>query len=234
MARAGGSWRLLPHDFPPWGTVYWYFKQWHDDGTVQRVHDALRDRVRAADGREAEPTAAVLDSQSVKGADTVGAATRGYDAGKRINGRKRFLVTDTLGLLLVVVVVSAGVHDTVGGRRALHRLKTRHRSVRHVWADSGFAGGPVEFARRALGMALEIVRKPAGQRGFEVHPRRWVVERTNGWLTGHRRLARDYERDPAHSEAMIRWSMIGVIVRRAAPARSTRRPGPRPLRKVMT
>jgi transposase len=232
MAKAGGAWRLLPHDFPPWQTVYWYFAQWHDDGTVERVHDALRDQVRAAEGRKAGPTAAIVDSQSVKGADTVGAATRGFDAGKRINGRKRFLVTDTLGLILTVAVTAASVHDTVGGRRVLFRTRQRHRTVRHVWADSGFAGKPVEFASRVLGQTLEIVRKPASQKGFEVHPRRWVIERTNGWITGHRRLARDYERHTGHSEAMIHWTMIGVIARRLTRDRPATRNGPVSLRRT--
>jgi transposase len=151
----------------------------------------------------------------VKGADTVGRETRGYDAGKKINGRKRFIVTDTLGLLMVVTVLAASVQDRDGAKAVL--LDTYLRTpVRFVFADGGFAGRLLEWATRILATTLHIVRKPAGQQGFAVIPRRWAVERTLGWLTAHRRLARDYERDPANSEAMIRWAAINTITRRLA------------------
>jgi transposase len=213
VVRTGCAWRYLPVDFPPWQTVYGHFKQFNERGTTERILDELREQVRIAHGRDPEPTAGIIDSQSVKGADTVGAHSRGYDAGKKINGRKRFIVTDTLGLLVVVCVMAASWQDRDGGKTAL--LSTYVATpIRHVFADSGFAGRLVDWATARLRMTLDIVRKPAEQRGFAVHPRRWVVERTLSWLTAHRRLARDYERDPAVSEHMIRWAAIGGMLTR--------------------
>jgi transposase len=213
VVRTGCAWRYLPVDFPPWQTVYGHFKQFNERGTTERILDELRAQVRIAHGRDPEPTAGIIDSQSVKGADTVGADSRGYDAGKKINGRKRFIVTDTLGLLVVVCVMAASWQDRDGGKTAL--LSTYLATpIRHVFADSGFAGRLVDWATARLRMTLDIVRKPAEQRGFAVHPRRWVVERTLSWLTAHRRLARDYERDPAVSEHMIRWAAIGGMLTR--------------------
>lgn len=217
LIRTGCSWRQLPSDFPPWKTVYWYFACWVDDGTLDRAHDTLGIRVRRADGRDGPPTAGVVDSQSVPGADTVGSASRGYDAGKKINGRKRHIVVDTLGLLLVVLVTAASVQDRDGGRRVMLICRQAHPTVRLVWADGGYAGQLVSWAKTMLDLVVSIVAKPAGQRGFAVLPRRWVVERTFAWLTKCRRIDRDYERLPEHSEAMIKWAMVGVMTRRLAP-----------------
>ena len=215
VVRAGCSWRQLPADFPPWQTVYWYFNQWEQAGATEKILPVVRAQLRVQEGRNPEPSAGLIDSQSVKGADTVGRDTRGYDAGKKINGRKRFIVTDTLGLLLVVVVLSASVQDRDGAKSVL--LDTYLRTpVRFVFADGGFAGRLLEWTQQILVTTLQIVRKPADQRGFAVIPRRWAVERTFAWLTAHRRLARDYERDPAVSEAMIRWAAINTISRRIA------------------
>lgn len=150
-----------------------------------------------------------MDSQSVKGADIVGADSRGYDAGKKINGRKRHIVTDTLGLLVVVLVTTAGLQDRDGGRRVLAKTKMKMPSIALVFADGGYAGKLLAFAACYMRIAVEIVRRPAGQRTFEVLPRRWVIERTLSWLMRTRRLARDYERLPEHSEAFVRWSMRG-------------------------
>ncbi|MDQ0831424.1 transposase [Streptomyces achromogenes] len=227
VVRTGCAWRQLPKDFPPWPTAYWYFTWWHDDGTVERIHDALRGKVRKADGRNAEPTAALIDSQSVRTADTVLAATRGFDAGKKVKGRKRFIVTDTLGLLLAVHVVAANVQDRDGARRSLLWTRLDHPSVQKIWADQGFAGRLVDWTAHVLGRELDIVRKDPGQRGFRVQPKRWAVERTFSWLIAHRRLARDYETNPAYAETMIRWAMIGVMVRRLSRGRAAVRSGPR-------
>jgi transposase len=221
--RTGCSWRQLPHDFPPWDTVYWYFKTWNETGVTDRIHDALRAAVRDADGRDPMASAGIVDAQSVNGADTVGSATRGYDAGKKVNGRKRHVVTDTLGLLVVVLVTAASVQDRDGGRRVLARAKMAMPSIALVWADGGYAGKLIAWVRQRCRILLEIVHKPEGQRTFEVLPRRWMVERTLSWLVRCRRLDRDYERLPEHSEAMIKWSMIGLMARRLAPA-SGRRP----------
>jgi transposase len=225
VVRTGCAWRYLPVDFPPWQTVYGHFKQFNQRGTTERILDELREQVRVAQGREPEPSAGIIDSQSVKGADTVGRQSRGYDAGKKINGRKRFIITDTLGLLVTVCVMAASWQDRDGAKTAL--LSTYLATpIRYLFADQGFAGRLVDWAATHLRMTLQIVRKPAEQRGFAVHPRRWVVERTLAWLTAHRRLARDYERDPAVSEHMIRWAaiggMLGYLTRGGPALRQTR------------
>jgi transposase len=222
VVRTGCSWRQLPADFPPWQTVYWHFTQLNARGVTERLLDELREQVRLAEGREADPTAGIIDTQSIKGADTVGRDSRGYDAGKKVNGRKRFIVTDTLGLLIVVSVVAASIQDRDGAKYAL--LCTYLATpIRFVFADAGFAGQLVDWAQRVLKTTLHIVRKPPGQQGFAVQPRRWVVERTLAWLTNHRRLARDYERDPAVSEAMIRWAAINQMIRRLTRGQPTNR-----------
>ena len=224
MARAGCSWRMLPRDLPPWQTVYGYFRAWRKDGTLDRVHDALRERVRVQEeGREAQPSAGIVDSQSVKGADTVSQDTRGYDAGKTINGRKRHIVVDTIGLLLVVVVTAASVQDRDGARPTLKRLHAAFAGVRHIFADGGYSGQLIAVAKSAWRIVVEVVRKPAGQVGFAVLPRRWVVERTFSWLMRFRRLVRDYERLPETHEAFVKWAMIALMLNRLAPP-----PGPRP------
>ena len=153
----------------------------------------------------------------------------GYDAGKKVNGRKRFIVTDTMGSLITVMVCAASVQDRDGAKSALLGTYLSAVRCRFVFADAGFAGRLVEWAARMLGIIVHIVRKPEGQKGFSVLPRRWAVERTLAWITAHRRLARDYERNPAHSEAMIRWAAINTMTRRLARGRPATRPGRRPL-----
>jgi transposase len=222
LTRAGCAWRQLPHDFPPWDTVYWYFQRWNDDGTTDRIHDALRDATRDAAGRDPMASAGIVDAQSITGADTVGSDSRGYDAGKKVSGRKRHLVVDTIGLLVVVLVTAASLQDRDGGRLVLDRARMKMPSIALVWADGGYPGGCVDFARRLLRITVTIVKKPEGQRTFEVLPRRWVVERTLSWLVRCRRLGRDYERLPAHAEAMVKWSMIGLMTRRLAPGAGRR------------
>ena len=224
LTRAGCAWRMLPKDFPPWQTVYRYFRAWRQDGTLDRLHDALRERVRAKqEGRNPEPSAGIVDSQSVKGADTVSKGTRGYDAGKKINGRKRHIVTDTLGLLLVVLVTAASVQDRDGGRGILKLLKAALPGVRHIFADGGYQGQLIALAKRAWEIVVEVVKKPAEQVGFAVLPRRWVVERTFSWLLRWRRLVRDYERLPETHEAFVKWAMVGLMLNRLQPP-----PGPKP------
>lgn len=221
--RTGCSWRQLPSDFPHWRTVYDYYVAWKADHTLDVLHDKLRARVRAAEGRSPKPSAGIIDSQSVKGADTVGAATRGYDAGKKVNGRKRHIAVDTIGMLLVVMVTAASVQDRDGARGLLARVRCHYPHLRLVWADGGYAGKLVAWAANLLEITVTVVAKPAGQRGFEVLPRRWVVERTFAWLTKCRLLARDYERLPGHAEADVQWAMVGLMLRRLEPE-----PGRRP------
>ena len=158
---------------------------------------ALRGELRRHEGRDAQPSAGIIDSQSDKGADTVGRGTRGYDAGTKVNGRKRFIVTDTMGLLIVVVVVlAASVQVRDGATTTLLRSHAATPRARSIFADGAFVGRLIEWAARVVAMAIAVVRKPADQQGFAVIPRRWAVERTFAWITAHRRLARDYERDP--------------------------------------
>jgi transposase len=213
---SGCAWRLLPHDLVPWDAAYRWFRAWAADGTWDRVHDVLRDRVRAAEGRDRQPSAAILDAQSVKTHE--GGQAVGYDAGKRVRGRKRHLLVDTLGLLLAVAVTTASLQDRPGGRALLTAARPRYPRLAHVWADGGYANvvdtGLIDYARDELGLTLEIVRRCDDVRGFQVLPRRWVVERSFGWLTRSRRLARDYERKTEHAEAMIKVAMIRLMAAR--------------------
>ena len=216
LDRAGCAWRYLPADFPPWRTVYGYFATWRDDGTLARLHDALRVQVRAAAGRDAEPTAAVIDSQSVRAADTVPRASRGWDNAKKVNGRKRHIAVDAMGLLLAVVITAASVQDRDAARPLLWNLRRAFPSIALAWADGGYAGKLVTWAKTRLHLTLEIVKRPDDLHTFKVLPRRWVVERTLSWITRHRRTVRDYERLPAHHETCIYWAMIIVMTRRLA------------------
>src|SRR5262245_32860878 len=224
LVGTGCAWRLLPHEFPPPGTVSWWFAKWAADGTLQRLHDTLREQVRVQAGRRPIPSAAIVDSQSVRAADTVPRHSRGWDAGKKVNGRKRHLAVDTLGLLLVVLVTAASVQDRDAARPLLWRLRVAYRGIRLVWADAGYGGKLVDWAAAVLRLGVEIVCKRPGQSTFEVLPRRWVVERTLAWISKHRRTVRDYERLPAHHAAMVTWAMVAVMTRRLARSGSHRPP----------
>jgi transposase len=177
-------------------TVHAIFTRWRQDGDLHALHNDLREKVRQAEGRQAEPTAAIIDSQSVRAAETVGAGSRGYDAGKKVPGRKRHVIVDCLGLLLVVLVTAASVQDRDGARPALKYLREVFEKVTLVWADGGYAGELVAWARRKLRLTLQIVKRRDDVRGFVVLPRRWVVERTLAWIFQRRRCVRDYERLP--------------------------------------
>ncbi|MET8209567.1 IS5 family transposase [Streptomyces sp. NPDC005373] len=224
LVAGGISWRAIPADFPDWGRVYAFFRRWREHGLVAEFHDRLRGRVREREGREAEPTAGIIDAQSVKAAANVPAASRGFDGGKLINGRKRHIVTDCLGLLMVVAVTAANVGDREAAVGLLTRLRALHRDICLVWADGGYTGSLIDWARQRLALALQIVKRTDDMEGFVVLPRRWVVERTLSWLMHSRRLCRDYETLTATSEAMIQWSMITRMGRRLARPRACGRP----------
>ena len=215
VAHNGGVWRALPADFPPWKTVHDYHTQWSTDGTVNRIHNALRDQVRTHEGRHRQPSAAIVDSQSVRAAETVARTSRGYHAGKNVNGRKRHIAVDTIGLLLVVAVSAASVQDRVAGRALVYALRGCYQRISLIWADSAYTGTLLDFAA-ALGIGIQSVANLAGQIGFQVLPRRWVVERTLAWISRHRRTVRDYERRPDHHAAFAQWSMIIIMTRRLA------------------
>ncbi|MFD6293809.1 IS5 family transposase [Streptomyces sp. NPDC060235] len=191
----------MPADFTAWDRFYAFFRRWRDNGLVAEFHDRLRDRVRMAAGRDPEPTAGIIDAQSVKAASSVAAASRGFDGGKNVNGRKRHIVVDTLGLLLTVLVTAASVTDREAGRTLLTRLNQRHWRITQVWADGGYTGRLVDFARDILNIALTVVKRTSNTVGFTVLPRRWLVERNFAWLMHSRRLARDYEGRTDGSEA---------------------------------
>ncbi len=214
VTHNGCVWRALPADFPPWRTVYGLYQRWNARGATLALHDALRGQARRAAGRTTEPTAAVIDSQSVRAAATVPKASRGWDNAKKVNGRKRHIAVDTSGLLLEVLVTPASTQDRAAAAPLLFNLKRARRRVRRAWADSGYTGKLVPWAAKWLKLDVEIVKRPAGSHTFEVLPRRWVVERTLAWITSSRRCARDYERLPAHHEAAVYWAMITLMTRR--------------------
>ncbi|MFD0267832.1 IS5 family transposase [Streptomyces sp. NPDC127106] len=198
LVAGGISWRAMPADFPAWARVYAFFRRWREHGLIAEFHDRLRGTLREREGREAEPTAGIIDAQSVRAAATVPAVSRGYDGGKKVPGRKRHTVTDTLGLLLAVAVTAANIGDRDAAADLLIRLRRLHRDITLVWADRGYTGSLVGWCRDKLALTLEIVKRIDDMAGFMVLPRRWVAERTFAWLMNSRRLARD--RNPARHQ----------------------------------
>lgn len=211
VCRTGIAWAYLPHDFPPYQTVYDYYAKWEADGTTETLHDLLRQQVRVAKGRAAASSAAIVDSQSVKASCNVSESSQGIDAGKKIKGRKRHVATDVLGLLLVAIVTAASVQDSAGGQQVLDHLAAAHPTVSTVWVDGGYNAAVIRHGAQQ-GIHVEVVKRPS-TKGFHVLPRRWVVERTLGWLMQHRRLVRDYEALPQRSRTMIHWAMTNTMSR---------------------
>ncbi|WP_331742723.1 IS5 family transposase [Streptomyces sp. NBC_01006] len=211
--RTGCQWAYLPHDFPPHQSVYGYFAHWQKDGVFAQLNGLLRELLRQQEGKNPEPTACVIDAQSVKTSTSVPARSQGIDAGKKIVGRKRSIITDTLGLLLAVLVTAAGVQDSTAGQTLLDQAAADHPGLRKVWVDGGYRQHLVEHAA-TLGIDMEITARKPGTRGFTPIRKRWAVERTYGWLMLHRRLARDYETHPHRSEAMIHLAMTDLMARR--------------------
>jgi len=212
----GCQWEMLPKDFPEYHLVNYYHLKWTRDGTWDVVMDTVRVITRALEDRTEEPTAAILDSQSVK--TTGKGEERGFDSGKRIKGRKRFLIVDTIGLVLCIMVMRASRSEPAGGVEILDDLQQRFPTIRKVWADSAYGGELVEYVRQWCRFVLEIVRPSPDQKGFQVHPKRWIVERSISWLNWWRRLSKDYETTVESSESMIKIAAIRMMLKRISQA----------------
>jgi transposase len=218
--REGIRWRALPVDFPHWEAAYAFYQRWNARGLPPLLVERLRGRLRERAGRDRQPRAAVFDAQTVKAAETVARASRGFDPGKKINGRKRHIAVDTQGLLLAVVVTAANINDRTGARLLLIKLLDFCTRLCLIWADDGYRGTPlIQWMRAVAAVSFQVITTKAAtskQHRFRIVPRRWVVERTFGWLLHYRRLVRDYERRPEHHEAMVYWATILIMTKRLA------------------
>jgi len=213
LLKTGCQWRMLPLHFPPWGTVYYYYSQWKNIGLIEEIHEAVRNLVRKKAGRQESPSAAIIDSRSVKSTRS-GGECRGVDGGKKTKGRKQHIVTDTLGLLLVVVVHAANIHDSKAAQDVISRLRGRFDRLSKIFADGGYRGELVDNVKRIFGWVIDIVLRTDHEKNFVVLPKRWVVERTFSWFESYRRLSKDYEYLTGTSETMIQLAMIRLMLNR--------------------
>lgn len=219
ILQSGCSWRMLPRDLPPWKTVYHYFRVWRLNGTWERLNKLLREKVRLKFGKKRQSSATILDSQSIKTSE--GGRECGFDAGKQVTGGKRHSLVDTLGLVVKIIVTAGNVQDRDGAKRLLKELAGQADTIKRltlIWVDGSYRGALIDWVVEHFGWKLEVVEKPKDRVGFQILPKRWIVERTFAWLVRQRRLARDYERLPETSESFIYAAMIRLMLRRLANA----------------
>ena len=215
VVKTGSQWRYLPLDFPKWQLVYYYFRKFETSGLIEIIHDTLRGRVREKKGKQVSPSLGLIDSQSVKTASVT--AEKGIDGNKKINGKKRFILTDTLGLMMGIVIVAANVGERAGAEKLFHQTQGKYPRLEKVLADQGFDGERyVSGIEQLFGFVFEIVNKVLGIGGFQVQPQRWIVARTFGWLIWNRRLVKDYEENTEVSQAFIHLAMIRIMLKQLA------------------
>jgi putative transposase len=212
LARSGCQWRMLPKEFPKWQTVYYYFSRWRETESFVALNQKLRQKIRFLAGKQANPSAAIIDSQSVKTDEQ--AQLKGYDAGKKVKGRKRHILVDTLGLLLKAKVLSADIQDRDGAKMLFSEIKEQMPRLQLIWADGGYRGKLIVWIAVECLWILEIVKRNDRLKVFKVLPKRWIVERTFSWLNRNRRLSKDYERKPTSAEAWIYLSMSILMLKR--------------------
>jgi putative transposase len=211
--KTGIQWRMLPNDFPDWKLVYYYFRKWAQDGTVEKIHNSMLVQVREKLEKDPSPSLGLVDSQSVKSMSVTD--FKGFDGNKKVEGRKRFIITDTLGFILSLVITQGNIGERAGAKLAIEKLGNRFARLTKILADQGFDG--VDFIaqiKEGFNIVLEVVAQVLGIKGFQVIPKRWIVERTFGWFAFHRRLTKDYEVNVSHSEAFIYWTMIKIMSRK--------------------
>lgn len=220
--RTGCQWRLIPSDFPARGTIRYYFDIWTEDGTIKRIHTVTREQLRHKEGRNPQPSAAIIDTQTVKTTEAGG--ERGYDGNKKINGRKRHILVDTEGNLLAVVSHSAAMQDRDGAEHLFGLYHQQFPELQKVWADGSYTGDIREFIKDSYDITLEVVEKQPDQKGFVLLPRRWVVERTFAWLGRCRGLSKEYERYEKYSESMMYLASLQRMLKRLHPNPSNKKP----------